>query len=100
MAQGRGSSEEARELREEMDAPGMELTTDEIDRVNGISADLYMLSDQEIYQPVEGARPSPGELHRRAEEAWREERWDEVLALLRLGPIDLPPAEVAYLRAR
>lgn len=100
MAQGRGSSEEARELREEMDAPGMELTTDEIERVKGISADLYMLTDQEIYQPVQGVRPSPGELRRRVEDAWQGERWDEALALPRLGPVDLPPAEVAYLRAR
>jgi tetratricopeptide (TPR) repeat protein len=100
IAANQSGSEEARELRREMEAPGMELSEEEVERATGISADLYMLSGREVVQPVEEARPSPDELFHRLRAAWEGGDWGSLLALLRRGPATLPPAQVAYLRAR
>ena len=47
-ADGQGDGEEARILREEMDRPLQELTPEEIERLNNLSSDLYMLQDKEV----------------------------------------------------
>src|SRR4051794_3415239 len=55
-ATGRGETEEADLLRDEMDRPYGELDAEEIERLRGLSADLQMLQDDEIFEPLE-----PGE---------------------------------------
>jgi tetratricopeptide (TPR) repeat protein len=96
-AMARGDEPEADRLRDEMDRPERALSGAEIDRLNGLSADLYMLIDEEIYEPTE-------KNHGQIKEAIRKARDGEddiaLLALLRQGAAGFPPAAIAFLRAK
>ncbi len=97
MAEGKGDTGEADAVRDEMDAPWYKLSQDETDRLRGVSADLYMLQNDEVYEPYEG---TPEELRSRLNDAWDRGQYEAVLALLRKGTPFLTPARVAYLRGR
>lgn len=92
LAAEKGRSEEARNVRHEMDMPERSLTDEEMDHLDGLSADLYMLQGKEIFEPgnVSGAELQP---------AWKEKRWGEVLQLLRKNIPGLREENRAYLRA-
>jgi tetratricopeptide (TPR) repeat protein len=92
LAEEKGRSEEARNIRREMDMPERSLTDEEMDHLDGLSADLYMLQGKEIFEP---GNVSGEELRA----AWKEERWEEVLQLLRKNIPGLGEANRAYLRA-
>lgn len=97
IAQGKGDSAEADALRDEMGKPEQELSHEEIMRLNGLSADLYMLQDDEIFEAHDGTQE---QLREDLSAAWERSDWETLLALLRKGPRFLPQDRLAYLRAR
>jgi hypothetical protein len=48
IAANKGDSDEAMDVREQMEAPEAQLTTSELQRLNELSGDLSMLHDREI----------------------------------------------------
>src|ERR1041385_4055176 len=102
IAEGKGDTDAAEAVREAMDAPARELTREEMQRLNDLSGDLYMLHDDEVYEPLEpGENPSeraPERLRARLQEAWEREDAAAVLVLLRKGSAGFPDHERAYLR--
>jgi tetratricopeptide (TPR) repeat protein len=100
IAQGKGDSDEADAIREAMEAPERGLNRMEITRLNGLSADLYMLSGQEeLEQPVPPTLTAE-ELREQIEEYERWNDWEAVLGLLRRRPKSAPEPAVAFNRAR
>jgi tetratricopeptide (TPR) repeat protein len=100
IAIGKGDSDEADELRERMDAPWYRLSDAERARLDGLSADLYMLQDDEVTE-----KPVPADLSLEAfgnqisyAQEWND--WDAVLGLLRHRPAGTLPQSVAAWRAR
>jgi len=100
MAYGEEESPAEEALREQMLDSWRNLSVEELARVDGLSADLYMLSDEEIFEKVEPAERTRARLGPRLREAWLRRDWDAVLALLRTGPDFLDRAQLAYLRGR
>jgi DNA-directed RNA polymerase specialized sigma24 family protein len=105
IAAGKGDSDDADALREAMERSERELGCEEIDRLGGLSADLYMLEDDEIYEPLQpgedASERAPERLWPRLQEAWEQQGDAETtLALLRKGTADLPEDQRAYIRAR
>lgn len=90
-----GSEEEAEKIREQMDAPGLLLTEDEIKLVKGLSADLYMLADEEILRP---SGYSQKEFSERLVSAYKARDADTVLTLLRKTERPDSPSSVAHVR--
>lgn len=103
IAGGEGDSDAADVLREEMDRSASELSHEEMTRLRGLSADLYMLQDDEIFEPPSpGKEPSsliPEHLPTRMAEAEESGNWEAILTLLRKGAAGLPQEERAYRRA-
>lgn len=79
MAEGKGDSAEADALRDEMEKPEQELSHEEIMRLNGLSADLYMLQDDEIFEAHDGTQE---QLREDLSAAWERSDWETLLALL------------------
>ena len=97
IAAGLGNPDEAEAVREEMDAPEQRLTQDELMRLNGLSADLYMLQDDEIYEKYDGTQEG---LRASLKSALDRHDHEAVLSLLRKGTPFLTPGQVAALRGR
>lgn len=97
MAEGKGDTNEADTVRDEMDAPWYKLSQEETDRLRGVSADLYMLQNKEVYEPYEGMRE---DLIAALSEALGRLDYEVILSLLRKGTPFLRPAQVAALRGR
>jgi hypothetical protein len=100
MAEGKGDTEEADALREEMDEPWWALRREERARLDGLSADLYMLQDQEVFEPLDPSERTPERLGVALKAAWDQGDWESLLELLRKGPMFLSPERIAYIRAR
>lgn len=96
IAEGKCDSEEADMVRDEMDRPERELTGEEMARLNGLSADLYMLSGEEIGEPYEGTQE---QLRASLRQARSNHDSEGILSLLRKGPKFIRAAGVAALRA-
>jgi hypothetical protein len=103
IAEGKGDSDEADNVREIMEWPERKLTREELDRLEGLSADLYMLQDNEVFEPLEPgedpAERTPDRLMQRLRDAWAQADAETSLAVMRLGPLPLAQAQIAYLRA-
>jgi len=97
IAAGLGDSDEAEAVREDMDAPEQRLTQDEIMRLNGLSADLYMLQDDEVYEKHGETRE---ELRASLKSALDRHDHEAILSLLRKGTPFLTTGQVAALRGR
>jgi len=97
MAEGKGDTNEADAVRDEMDAPWYKLSQEEIDRLRGVSADLYMLQEEEVYEPYDGTQE---ELITALSEPLSRNDYEAILLLLRKGTPFLRPAQVASLRGR
>ena len=97
-AYGNGS-DEADALRDQMDEPWKQLDAGEVTHLRGISADLYMLDNDEVLEPE--VLPSLSPEARRSEVEAAKEKGDAeaVLALLRKGPAFLNARVVATYRA-
>jgi hypothetical protein len=99
MAEGQGDSEEADALREGMFDLRRGLSPEEEARLDGLSADLYMLQDDEVFEGADPAERTRESLGGEIRDAWRAEDWPRVLSLLRKGPDFLTRAELARARA-
>jgi len=89
--------DEADALRDEMDAPWYSLSEEEIERVDGLSADLYTLEEEPAASGPSGN--STGESVRADfKRAWAAHEWEALLELLRAHPGFLLPQEAAFLR--
>lgn len=96
---GEGDTEAADDLRDAMDGPWSALDPTERERLEGISADLYMLFGEEILATVpdeQRTREWLGPRYAAARDAG--DRW-QALALLRHGPVYLSKGQIATLRA-
>lgn len=94
-----GDTDLADEVRDRMDGPWRNLSDAERRRLDGLSADLYMLQGDEVYTHVE----SPARVQLlgiQAREAQETGDWDRVLRLLRTRPASAPRAAVAKQRCR
>jgi len=102
-ATGRGETEEADLLRDEMDRPYGELDAEEIERLRGLSADLQMLQDDEIFEPLEpgedAAERTPEQLRQWLQAARDSGDLETALAVMRKGPLPIARDQIAYLRA-
>lgn len=98
IAEGQGDGDEAEAIRDRMDEPWWSLTEAERKRLEGLSTDLDMLSDDEIWEADEGIEVDAWAADLRAARDSRD--WESVLAMLRKSPAgSLPQAPRAYLRA-
>jgi hypothetical protein len=87
---------EADLVRDHMDGPYYALSETEKQRVNGLSGDLYSISN-----PPRPPLPMNPQAQRGLEEAlaaYHDGKWDEALALLRLWSQYLDPAELSRRR--
>lgn len=96
IAADKGDTDEADVLRDEMDQPYRDLSSEERARLSGTSADLYMLSGDEIYEPSDMTQE---ELRQTIKDEWTRRNWDRVLGLLRKGPGFLTQDQIASQRA-
>ena len=97
MEKGKGDSEEADAVRDQMELSWWRLTEEEQDRVGGLSADLYMLSNEEVFEPLDRSK---AQLASELESALCCERWTEALALLRKNADVVTTEQRAIVRAR
>lgn len=100
MAAGEGDTDEADAVRDEMDKPWRELSREEIARLDGLSADLYMLEGDEVAEPCHADDRTPERLRAELKAARDRGDWETVLALLRKGPTFIAADQIAFLRAR
>lgn len=96
---GQNDSDEADVLRDEMDGPWYRLSPDEHDRLGGLSADLNMIGEDEVYTHIQSAERARS-LAMDAAEAATNANWAGVLRLLRTRPASEPLAAVASARYR
>jgi tetratricopeptide (TPR) repeat protein len=96
IAEGKGNTEEADEVRDAMDTPWLHLTDAEVARLDGLSADLYMLQDREVFEPSDGR--SKIQIGQAIYTALNQEKWEEALALMH-KPNWIPRDRIAAIRA-
>jgi hypothetical protein len=95
-AAGKDQTPEADELRDTLDHPWMCLSETETDRINGLSEDLYSLSD-----PPQPVLPMNSDAERELDEvpkAMESGEWDEALTLLRRSSRYVDPADLSRRR--
>ncbi len=101
IAAGQSQSLEAGEIRNLMEKAEARLSEDEIVRLNALSSDLSMLHDREIPDSDVVARVPANEVPALIETAYKMEKWDEFLELMRRGISHLwAPDQIAYVRSR
>jgi hypothetical protein len=98
IASGDGDSGDADALRDRMDGPWKRLSAQEVERLDGLSADLYMLQDDEVFEKADPSERTRETLGLALTEARKRSDWQTVLALLRKGPTFLSKANIAFLR--
>ena len=100
IAEGKGDTDAADIVREEMEIPFRQLSKPERDRLNQLSGDLYQLQDDEVYEPVDDPAERTRERMASVLQAARQRNDHEaVLSLLRKGPDFLAPHLIATLRS-
>jgi hypothetical protein len=94
---GTDEAEQGERLRERMDQPAEHLTSEEVDCLNGISADFYTLAG-----PVSESTPAPADLREQLNDVTRardEQDFVKALELLRKNELYVDQAEMASMRA-
>ena len=97
IAIGQEESSEADAIYEALDRTWRGLDRGEMDRLSGLSADLYMLQGQEICEPL-GEGLTVGERNRLLGEAVAQQDWEQFLRLLRKGESPFEASVLAFLR--
>ncbi len=97
LAEGKNDTPEVDPVHDEMDECEPYLDSAEIQRLKGLSADLYMLQEKERFAKT---NYSSEQIKEQCAEASQKEDWETVLALLRTGKVVSSPPELADLRAR
>lgn len=88
-------SSEADAIRDRMEEPWSRLSALEMELADGLSADLYSLSDEE-FPPVDKSERILGE--EELKRAWDSHDWPSVLTLVRYGPAFLTRDQIACIR--
>ena len=99
VADGKGESAKAEALCDEMDYPWTKLSAAEMERAGIISADLDMLTEDEVFRNVPPEQRMAEWLLPRVKEAHSRKDWDTLLALMRNGPDYLPLEALAFCRS-
>jgi tetratricopeptide (TPR) repeat protein len=99
MAQGNSETDEADRVRDLMDDHWYQMSPVQIRRVEGLSADLYTLTDL-LPPPQQLTQQAIDEFQHLSSTAVRNEDWERLLELLRDRGLPYPPDRVAFLRAR
>ncbi len=97
MAGGKGNTDEADAVRDEMDDPWYDMSTVEQERSRRLSADLYTLG-QNPEAPTGHDDTAVNSLRAAIRRAWGTTDWEGILDLLRGSPGVLPPHAEAFLR--
>lgn len=100
IGEGQGQSPEADAVREAMDEPEGRLNRAELNRLKGLSADLYMLQGREVLATDSGPLLEIEELRSELSHFQGWNSWDAVLSLLRRRVPGVPDTAVAAARAR
>lgn len=95
--QGRDEGPEGEGIRDRMDAPGERLSPQEVAVVKGIAADFYSLAESRDLSHTD--RPRGDQLVQAVYSAREAGRFLDALELARQSEDDLPPAQLAELRA-
>ena len=95
IADGKSDSEEADDARDRILQVWQRLNDDEIAWLDGVSADLFMLRKDEVFEPCDWPLDR---LKRELLQAFEASDWNCVLRLLRKG-IPLPADQSAHLRS-
>src|SRR4051794_25408915 len=90
IATGKGDSDEADALRDEMDGPWSALSADEIARINRLGADLYTL-DEIPPQPAQQDQGAVATLCAKIDLCCKAGDWEDILDLLQRSRGILPP---------
>ena len=99
IAQGQGDAAEADEIRDAMEAHWRHMNYAERQRFEGLSADLYMLADDEVFNRVPLEQRTREWLEPKLHQAVEAGDWDTFLALLRNGPDYITTGKLAHFRA-
>jgi hypothetical protein len=98
MAEGKSETDEAEAIRDQMEGPWRKLTLAERKRLDGLSADLYQLTGEEVFVAV--ADPVLLDLVRHEfDTAVSDQEWQRALEMIRRRPRTAPNGVVAALRA-
>ena len=97
-AAGKGQTPEADELRDTLDEPWTHLSEIERERINGLSADLYSLTDPP--EPPLPMNPQAEKNLADAIKACEAGEWDRALGLLRRWSRYVEPARLSVLRGK
>jgi tetratricopeptide (TPR) repeat protein len=97
IVEGRGDTDEADAVRDEMDAPWYALSEEEVARVDRLGADLYTL-DEMPPTPPQQDKTTAAALSAEIDLARKAGDWEDILDLLRRSPGVLPPHSEAFLR--
>jgi tetratricopeptide (TPR) repeat protein len=97
--EGRDETQDADAVRDSLDLPWRALTEDEKERVQGLSDDLFSISEPIAAGPYEMNAQAQNDLANAFESIQRGE-WDRALGLLRRGRQFITPALLSYLRGR
>ncbi len=100
LARGESSLPDTDAEYDRMEEAWFNLSPAEKARLDGLSADLHMLEDEEVHQQLDPAERSPERLGHRLQTALHHNNWEEVLVLLRYGPPFLSRDQIALLRGR
>lgn len=92
-------TERANVVRRRMEGPERHLSESEMERLDGLAADLYMLSGKELFERTDPADAIPARLGAELRQAWERAEWEGVLVLLRKRMPFLSDEHRAYLRA-
>ena len=95
---GQDESDEAEQIRDEMSEPERFFTQDDVHLLNGLSADLYMLQNQEIYETLKQGETQET-LKQDLAKAYQAEDMPSLLRCLRKAPNHISAEGVASLRA-
>ena len=98
-AAGQRGSAEAEIVRERMDSPWAAMSRPERDLMDGLSADLFMLSDDERREPPGSVDGDASQLDQFRGQLYNDRQWEEFLRVVRRGPTGLPQWFVARVRA-
>jgi len=97
LMEGKNDTPEIDPIHEDLDDCTPYLDAAEVQRLGGLSADLYMIQDKEIFEETD---LTAEQIKERCAEASQREDWEAALTLLRTGKIVTSPPELAALRAR
>jgi hypothetical protein len=98
MADEQDEGTEAEVIRDRLEQLHRTLSPAERQRLRELSADLYMLQDDEINEPLEAGQTAES-LENDVRDAWERQKMENLLSLLRKAPTFLNREAVASLRS-